>query len=127
MYGALNVLGEVPWQINRAVLAAVEQAWQAGGSFAQLPDRDAGDPLPDLAIPSFYQTVRTKHQLRFQARCPAEPGEAGPVPLLRPRPSALWRGALPGPTLLHNVACSRAGQRHIPNGPCDPGHVSSLV
>lgn len=66
MYDALNVLGAVPWQINVPVLTAVEAIWNKGGKYAKLPDRLRAAPIPDLWIPSFYQTVRTKNGLEFK-------------------------------------------------------------
>jgi len=66
VYDALNVLGAVPWQINVPVLTAVEAIWNKGGKYAKLPDRLRAAPIPDLWIPSFYQTVRTKNGLEFK-------------------------------------------------------------
>ena len=75
------MLGAVPWQINVRVLDAVEAAWRGGGNIAKLPTRALGDPLPDLAVPSFYQTVRTPHQLQFMVR---SAGHFSPSPLPPP-------------------------------------------
>ena len=62
MYEALNVLGAVPWQINRAVLSVVEQLYQdeTGYKHLKIPAKESFDlPLPAQPLRGF-RTSRTK-------------------------------------------------------------------
>ena len=62
VYGALNVLGAVPWQINRRILSVVEQLYedQTGYKHLKIPAKDSFDvPLPSQPLHAF-RTTRTK-------------------------------------------------------------------
>lgn len=46
VYKALNILGSVPWVINKPVYKVVKEIWDNGGGLAELPSRD-NLPLPE--------------------------------------------------------------------------------
>ena len=62
VYEALNVLGAVPWQINRAVLGVVEQLYEdeTGYKHLKIPAKESFDlPLP-VQPPHGFRTTRTR-------------------------------------------------------------------
>ena len=62
VYDALNVLGAVPWQINRAILSVVEQLYEdeTGYKHLKIPAKESFDlPLPSQPLHA-YRTARTK-------------------------------------------------------------------
>lgn len=39
MFQILNIMGETPWKINKKVLNVMENIWQEGGGFGEIPLR----------------------------------------------------------------------------------------
>jgi DNA-directed RNA polymerase len=56
MYGALNILGEQGWKINKDVLKTMNALWDSGGGVAGLPSRTV-TALPDPPVRSRFFPV----------------------------------------------------------------------
>eukprot|EP00898_Chlorokybus_atmophyticus_P007535 jgi/Chlat1/7783/Chrsp66S09167 len=50
VYKALNVVGKVPWRINKPVLDVMMRVWREGGGVAEIPQRKPFDIPPPPAV-----------------------------------------------------------------------------
>lgn len=55
-FAALDVLGAVPWKINKGVLEVVSELWNKGEEVADIPIKDPFNNIADPVKPEDYDT-----------------------------------------------------------------------
>ncbi len=71
IYSSLDVLGRVPWRVNRKIFDVVKQVWENGGAATDLPARVDIPPLPVPVAPLDLTEDELKDEVTVAAHAEA--------------------------------------------------------